>query len=262
MSAPVEGSLATGLSDDAGYLRVCREASADDRRFGEFRRDPEYTKVLEHVSEEQGAAYLEIIGRDAELPAMMPELCRNDRVGNPRTSIYEGLGEVSPTTLRYVKVLADLKRHFGTLEGLSICEIGPGYGGQCRLICACFAPASYQLVDLEPPLGLARRYLSSFEIATEVTFRTMADLEPRRFDLVISNYAFSELRRPVQDVYLDKVVLGAERGYITCNQITPPEFESYRPADLAALLPAARLVAEEPLTYPGNCILVWGSSAP
>ena len=62
---------------------------------------------------------------------------------------------VSPTTLRYLKVANDLETLFSSLDGLRICEIGVGYGGQCRVLDAMFAVKSYTLVDLRPVLELA-----------------------------------------------------------------------------------------------------------
>ena len=42
------------------------------------------------------------------------------------------IGKISPNTLKYIKVLMDLKKHWKTLDNMEICEIGVGYGGQCR----------------------------------------------------------------------------------------------------------------------------------
>jgi hypothetical protein len=191
----------------------------------------------------------------------MDRFRRNDDHGGPRTFEYPPVGRFSPSTLRYVKVLADLKARFASLDGFDICEIGVGYGGQCRVIGAWFEPASYCLVDLAPALALARRYLGRYALRTALSFPTMDELAPRDWDLVISNYAFTELPRAIQDAYLDKVILRSKRGYITYNEINPPEFNSYKAQELLRRIPGAQAVAEEPLTHPKNCILVWGEAA-
>jgi len=57
----------------------------------------------------------------------------NDHVGDPERYLYDKL-LISPSTLRYCKVFSDLVNLFTSLDGYSICEIGGGYGGQCRII--------------------------------------------------------------------------------------------------------------------------------
>ncbi len=86
----------------------------------------------------------------------------------------------------------------------------------------------------------------------------MNELIQKDYDLVISNYAFTELPRPVQDIYLQKVILNSKRGYITYNEITPIEFKSYTSDELVAMIPGSKVFKEVPLTHPKNCIIVWG----
>ena len=88
--------------------------------------------------------------------------------------------------------------------------------------------------------------------------RFAAQLAAADYGLVISNYAFTELTREIQDEYLSKVILRAQRGYITYNEITPPSYRSYRAEELLAMIPGARRLPEAPLTHPANCIIQWG----
>jgi hypothetical protein len=254
--------ISTSLSDNQAYPQVCLHASNDYLAFNEFRRDPVYNQILEHVSREQGGDYLRFISGDAEILAAMKEFKRNDDYGNPRMYEYPDVGMVSPSTLRYVKVLSDIRSLFETADNLRICEIGVGYGGQCRIINAFFRPATYCLVDIQPALALANRYLGHYIVHSALTFKTMNELERERFDLVISNYAVSELPRPIQDVYLSKVILPSVGGYLTYNEVTPPEFQSYRSEELAAMIPGARILEEQPLTHAGNCLIVWNGRRP
>lgn len=256
----LSGSAPTSVSDNEAYPQLCLQASRDDRVFADFRRNPIYNEILEHVTEEQGRQYLDLIARDPDLLGAMDEFRRNDLYGNPRTHTYPSAGAVSPSTLRYIKVLADLKEHFRTLDDLDICEIGVGYGGQCRIINAYFKPRTYGLIDIAPALALARRFLGNYTLSAKISFLTMEELEPRDCDLVISNYAFTELPRSIQDVYLTRVILRAARGYITYNEISPAHFGSYKANELLKLMPGSRRLGEEPLTHPKNCIIVWGAS--
>lgn len=122
----------TSLTDHVDYTSFCALAAAEPEVFATFKREPVYREVLEHVTCEQGAAYLERVLEQS--PAFVPLFDRfreNDRLGSPRTCAYGDYGRFSPTTLRYTKVLSDLLLLFGPLDGLRIVEIGCGYGGQC-----------------------------------------------------------------------------------------------------------------------------------
>ena len=79
--------------------------------------------------------------------------------------------------------------------------------------------------------------------------------------MFISNYAFSELIRPVQDIYLEKILLKSKAGYITWNgDIIAPTFSTggYSLKEILSILPNAITIPEKPLTARGNCIIVWG----
>jgi hypothetical protein len=253
---PIGDSIS--LSNNGAYPAFCREASEHDSVFANFRREPVYNQILEHVSEEYGRLYLAEIEPDAEIMAMMAAFRENDLWGNPRVFSYPEIGVMSPTTLRYVKVMKDLKDLFGSLDGFRVCEIGVGYGGQCRIVDSYFRLSQYHLADLEPVLRLAQAFLDKYVLNSSVAFRTMNELGLDQYDLAISNYAFSELVRPVQDAYLRKVLLPARRGYITYNNINPDCYASYRVDELLALIPGARVFEEKPLTYQENCVIAWG----
>ena len=256
----------TSLTRGQLYPQFCQTAANDLRVFNTFRRHPVYNKVLEHITRDQGEAYLAIIEKAVEKDSgLLDDIDRfkeNDRVGKPRVYAYPSIGEISPTTLRYIKVLMDLKERFSSLDGFRVCEIGVGYGGLCRIVDSSFAVKTYCLVDLKPVLLLAQRYLEHFIIRSMLEYKTMNEMEPREFDLVISNYAFSELPRSIQDVYMEKAILRAKRGYITYNEILPPEVETYHRDELVDMIPGARILDEVPLTGPNNCIIVWGDEAP
>lgn len=217
----------TSCSDNDVYPRFCELASNDERAFASFRRDPVYRGVVETVTREAGSDYLnKILLQSKALSIYFKKFKKNDNLGDPQVFEYRygflKLKKIvfSPTTLRYIKVLADLQDLFGSLNNMRIIEIGGGYGGQCAIISRAYRPALYAIVDLEPCLKLTRRYLESSGIHG-VNYVSMGELDEayfqEGFDLVISNYAFSELSRSVQDEYVSKIISGASRGYFLCN---------------------------------------------
>ena len=249
---------ATSLSDNQVYPDICLQASNDARYFENFRRNKVYNEILEHVSEQQGGEYLDLIKKDADIFSTMDTFKENDKYGNPRVFHYPSIGTISPTTLRYIKVLADLKALFGTMDNLNIVEIGAGYGGQCRIISSYFKPDTYCLIDIKPALMLAKKFLDQYTIHSSLIYKTMDELQDKEYDLLISNYAFTELPRSLQDIYLEKSILCSRMGYITYNEITPPKFKSYRKEELINIIPHSEIREEVPLTDPKNCIIVWG----
>lgn len=258
MLFPVKSAFLSSYSDNRSYPDFCNKASLDSKTFADFRTDKNYKKILEHLSKEQGQAYIEEARRlDPDIFKHIALFKENDRYGNPQLFDYPDMGEISPTTLRYIKVLAELVHYFGSLDGLNICEIGVGYGGQCRLINSLYKVDTYTIVDIKPALRLCQKYLDNYPLKTSLSFQTMNELKKQRYDLLISNYAFTELRREFQDVYLEKVILNASKGYITYNDVNPEGFDSYKKEDLLKKIPNSRIIAERPLTHERNCIIIW-----
>lgn len=246
-------SVSSGI---ASYLAVCRRAVSDPARFAVFRRAPGYTPVLEHVSPHDGHEYHRLLRSGGLAVRHLAQAAQNDTIGGPALMRLESGLEISPTTLRYLKVADDLEARFGSLDGAEIVEIGAGYGGQCRVIDLLWSVHSYTLVDLRPVVNLAEEYLSHFALRTAVKFTTMNELSPRRYDLAISNYAFSELSRKLQEIYFAKVLDHARRGYITFNSINPAEYQSCGLAELCRRLDGQSR-PEQPLTHPDNRIVEW-----
>jgi hypothetical protein len=180
-----------------------------------------------------------------------------------------GVGIMSPSTLRYMSILARLQREFGTeWRGWRVCEIGGGYGGQAHIVLAANPLIhSYTIYDQPAPAALQARYLAAMgwpgsivraksvvcaedegaapqpadgaEAADEsekngkVTGKVAGKLtaagdvvaparctiegdlgegEPDLCDLVLSNYALTELSAAVQAFYAERVLGGARVG--------------------------------------------------
>lgn len=250
------------LSDNQVYPQACIDASIDYTSFNSFKRNKSYNEILEHVTESQGHQYLEIISKNSDIMKKIDVFKENDKVGNPVLYDYPEIGLFSPTTLRYIKVLVDIEKLFkGFGQDNNICEIGVGYGGQCRIFDSYYSGINqYYLVDIQPVLLLTQRYLDHYILNTQVIYRTSNELAKKSYDMVISNYAFTELSRELQDKYLKTIILNSKRGYITYNEINPLSFNSYKAAELVSIIPNSKIIAEEPLTHSKNCIIVWGTS--
>jgi putative sugar O-methyltransferase len=241
------------------YLKVCRDAVEYPVVFSTFKKRPNYTYVLEHVSETLGEEYLnEIKDKSPYLLKYLTKFITNDSIGKPNTYFYKEIGcSISPTTLRYIKVLGDLINLFGQLNDMDIIEIGGGYGGQCKIIYDVSKPRSYTLVDLPDVLALSKKYLSKFDI-NNVSFKAFSGDFKSSYDLCVSNYAFTEIGREYQFIYAKNIIKPSHKGYITCNFMGKMSIrESYCKDEILALKDNYKILPEIPLTSVNNLIYTW-----
>jgi len=255
--------METSLSDNKEYPNFCDLAVKEDKIFKSFRRSQIFCSIVETLTYEQGLKYLKvIISQTPELIDRFDDFRKNDLYGEPIIYDYGEYGKFAPTTLRYIKVLSDLKVLFGDLNNTKIIEIGGGYGGLCRIISDFFNIDSYIIVDLKPALNLAEKYLLKYEVKN-VKYATADDLsQEAKYDLVISNYAFSECRKPVQEFYFKKIVKNSSRGYITWNFISSEidNFDKYEINELAGKINNHIIIASKPHSFSVSRILIWGNN--
>lgn len=201
------------------YLKVCSDAVSKEEVFKTFKSNPDYTEVLEHCSYEIGNKYLTLIMWYNFQPKPFTIPFQNDTIGNPKLSQYGNLN-VSPTTLQYMGVATNLIRQFKELSDYNIIEIGGGYGGQCKIMQDYCYINSYTIIDLHDPLYLQEKYLRTLNQVDKCNFLEHDDYKnyiSKEYDLIISNYALSEMPREVQLDYVKNVCLISKHGYITCN---------------------------------------------
>lgn len=200
------------------YADICEEAVVDDEIFARFKTDSRYTPVLEHVSPENGQKYINGIMQyelDEELIELFKE---NDKLGGSRIVEYDHpFGKVSPSTLRYIQNTLDISHFVGEGEINKIVEIGGGYGGLCKTISCLCDFDEYHIYDIEPASKLQKKYLSNFDVGNKVfTHSTPEKIE--NVDLVISNYAYSELNLELQNAYYENVIVNSKRVYMILNK--------------------------------------------
>lgn len=250
------------ISIFTNYPDACLAASLNEDLFNVFKSNPDYNQVLEHVTIDFGLDYLNVIKRENPQLLEKPYIDKfkeNDLYGNGYIHNYDGL-LISPSTLRYIKVLSDLINIYGDLKGFKIAEIGGGYGGQCKIIKDYFEIKDYHIIDLESVNRLSEKYLDKLKVKN-VRFSTSNTLNEENYNLVISNYAYTELDRGLQDLYKIKIIDKSDNGYITCNFINGfipgSVFPTYTKEELLNLKVNTEILPEEPLTFPNNFILIW-----
>jgi hypothetical protein len=261
ISPKVGGSSISDADFHSDYLELVERAGDETQIFDKFRSCSAFINILDHVSIQHGEGYIseiKTLGRPQILGEENLKLLKSiDSVGGGLQYHFRGVGKISPAYLRYLKVLGDLEMLFGEIADLRIAEIGIGFGGQGLVLNRIAGAGEISFYDLPPVLNLASRYFNSTNTLGNFRFIDGRDPQVGHFDLVISNYAFSELSRSIQEMYLKKVVLNSKHGYITWNDLAFQNLGSFSLAELLRLIPNSQILAEAPLTARNNSIIYW-----
>jgi putative sugar O-methyltransferase len=250
-------------SDNGFYLHIIEKATNDHKTFKNFKNHPFYQEILEHVSYSQGKEYLDcIIKNDKNLLDKIDEFLKNDKIGNPKKYYYKEIDKlISPTTLRYIKVASDIKNIFSDKID-NIVEIGCGYGGQYLILDKLINIQNYLLIDLYEVTKFIEKYLECYVLNSSYETKTINKISQNNsWDLVISNYAFSELPSETQYNYIKKILLKSKNGYMTMNSglDTSAFLKNHLSLkEITNLMPSIKIIPEKPLTHKGNYIIVWG----
>jgi hypothetical protein len=185
-----------------------------------------------------------------------------NRIGGPEKFHFKNLGWLAPSLLRYLKVDAEIESLFGNLNNYKVCEIGGGFGGQYYVSSRLHRFQSWTIFDLPQVLELQGKFLDACgdTRSGEVIFKSGIEIHPEFGDLLISNYAFSELTRDVQEKYASWMFKNFSNGYITWNTLSESKLGGIKLNELLDSHNQLQILGENPLTAPGNLILYWSSS--
>ncbi len=250
-------------SEITQYSKMIWKFIKNERTFNKFRRNFYYRQILEHVDFALGRDYLRKI--ESIEPSFLPKnyvLIKNDNIGKPRLYKFSGCGTISPTTLRYISVMLELKKLFQFEAPIKVAEIGIGYGGQFVIINEFMNIQSYSAFDLPQVLELSEKFISSVSSTHNFVKKDIYNVEPEQFDLLISNYAFSELPIHIQREYVEKIISRAKMGYMIMNSgksdLTGRSAGKISLSELQDKITGLEVLQEIPLTGPDNYLLVWG----
>lgn len=226
----------------AAYRAACAEAAAQPPAAWRFKTDPRYTPILEHVTPEQAAAFLERAA--AEFPEVWDRVraeavrlaAANDGLGRPERARFPALGAAcSPSNLRYLyhalRVLGHA-RALGLTE-LRVVELGGGYGGLALYVLRLapllgVAVGDYAIVDVPEAVALQAAYARALDLPLRVidgldgdalAGATGPDDGERRY--LISAYAFSEFDAETRAWYEARLVRKCAHGFLVWNFCVP-----------------------------------------
>jgi hypothetical protein len=231
--------------------------SIDDIKYSNFKSNPDYTYMLEHVNHTQGKEYLELIKSkfsylDDNYIQKLTSI--NDEIGNTIKYKIDNF-YCSPTSLRYIfhslLILEHLKDLYSSFDkSISIVELGGGYGGLCLIFqhlysdyySKYFKINDYSIIDLPNPCILQRKYLEYHKINCKYysafDYKEFLQSNQDNEIFLISNYCFSELGYDNQNSYIKNLFPIINHGFITWNNIDIYDFGKK----------IIKKVKEEPLT--------------
>ena len=143
-------------------------------------------------------------------------------------------------------------------------EIGCGYGGQAIVLDKLLEIESYTFYDLWQVNLLIKRFIENSNFSTKYNISTIKEdtLNTRdSWNLCISNYAFSELPNSLQDIYINRILKNADKGFMLMNSGESGEFGNIKNHSQKELLNKfinAKIGNEIPLTHENNYLLTWG----
>ena len=257
------GSIDSITANYVGYKETCKNAVQDPSTFDNFRSIGAYRSALEIDNGDVYAQYLRSCWK--KLGMHLEQFRKLDQIGNPILESYSDLGEISATTLRYIFHADQILKYFKLPMGAKIVEIGAGFGGQSYIL-QCLHPCSqYYIYDLSEVEALIDKMMSTLDVHTVRCMPLHDALPEEKFDLLISNYAYSECDREMQLDYFERIVKKADRGYIVYNQIALTDYgmDSLSLDEFLGLLKQSGCrpkVYKEFFAGAGNSLILWDKS--
>lgn len=204
----------------------------------QFKNKGEYTRVLENLTREKGALYLQQI--EKEFPYVTFEDVRafiniNDMYGGAVKTVFTmqniKLLYCSPSTLRYIYHALKIIQYYQETGCKHIVELGQGYGGLFLAINT-FAKKmpnldikSYTMIDLPNSNKLTAKYFNQHKDHITLEWKLL-DKDQISWDTVsknkdsdptffISNYCFTAIPQEERQRYTDMIIQKCSHGFLT-----------------------------------------------
>lgn len=195
----------------------------------DWKSKTEVKYMLEHVHFELGKLYLKNL-KDKLSLEIIKELCNeNDLFGGTEKYTFSDNIDASPSTLRYISQAYDILKYISNkqLKSVKLIEIGSGYGGLCLILHRLSKEfkikiEKYIIYDLPEVQKLQEYYLSNFaDVFGNVQFSDCntfgEDLEENNNNILISNYALSEIDISFRKKYLRNLLPKLSGFYMIWN---------------------------------------------
>ena len=231
-----------------------------ENKLTDWKRHPDVTTILEHLSVENAQIYLRNLLDDGVNPQIIQDLCfLNDKFGNANAQEFENRIYSSPSSIRYIRHAVDICNLIKNKKftKVNIIEIGGGYGGLCVILNALSKIVGinidkYFIYDLPETQKLQRYYLNSINSSSNVrwklsnTFGSNFITVDGEINILVSCYCLSEIDDNYKKKYLDALLHKVSGAYLAWNWGNKTGLPENRTE-----------VSESPDTGNGNMIITW-----
>jgi hypothetical protein len=219
------------------YINYIKELNLNDLSNSNFKSNPIYNAMLEHVTYELGEEYLSLILTEFSNITYenIIDFCHiNDKYGgtNKVTYFYNDNKQrtwpkknihCSPSSLRYIYHALIIIDHYKNTLCENIVEIGCGYGGLCLAI-NFFAKLNniyikdYNIVDIKEVCNLIEKYLdiNRSHVHTNIIYHTSDTYGQNIINnnlFLISNYCYTEIDQYDNKKYTDILLAKSIHGF-------------------------------------------------
>lgn len=211
-----DGWTIKNTSQGKKFLRLCRNAVKDAEVFKGFRGDDAYAPIMIQHNKEYARKCVEYIAKSHLNKSELWEKFReNDLVGDP--VVYDN--DVSVETLRAIISMIQIGRQFGDLNGLNIIEIGSAFGYLAKTISAVYDFNSYTFIDMPDVTKLCQKYLETIDnsLKPRLIYSPKEEELKEQYDLLISEFALSEIDDQGLEYYFEKVVKRSKEVFLGMN---------------------------------------------
>ena len=221
------------------YANYIQEIIKNDKKKWDFKSNPLYNDILEHLPKHFSYNYFSEIKKNfykfyINNKDFLIQLCNtNDMYGKPKQMEFNNFTKCSSTNLRYILhsllILTFMKKN--NIKYVDIIEIGGGYGGlsfYMNNISRYFniKIKSYCIFDLPDISLLQESYLKALNTSHNMHFYQINNYKNlKKNSFLISNYAFSEIQSKLQYEYTQKILNEyISYGFLVWNMIPIYEF--------------------------------------
>ena len=224
------------------YISSINRCLMSDEHFESFKSSSHYNSIVGMATVEQAPLWYDRIKEEhPDILSSMEKFKANDSFGKP-VAMWSSPshGDISASTLRYLNTLCDIEKHFGSLDGKSVVEIGVGYGGLCFMIQTYYDVSCYQLVDIDNAILLTRKYLGKIGLDKNIMYEASSDFQTKHsntystvntlthkeelklssspsYDLAISEFCISEMDDKGINDYYNRYLKPSKRLYLLMN---------------------------------------------
>lgn len=214
--SPENNLASSGNTWAKDFFSFCQEAIDKEVAFEVFKQHSAFTSII--GSDVRDATFTQkALNRitNTKVQELLPQFSSGDHIGRPFLYEIENIGSIAPGTIYHAAILSDILDRVGEIEGLDVVEIGPGYGGQAKVLLD-YGIKSCTLIDMLPASKLQEKYLRLLNYKN-VEFWDADNLKKGEWDLAISNWCLSEFNDEGIEFYVKNIISNCSLGYFLMN---------------------------------------------